>query len=459
MNKILLLLLIGLTLQTSVNSQVLSSLNKLVGKTGTSKNIEGEITNLSAETISSLTLTATDGSKSWSENFAGLNILPNAKASFEMTQAVELKNGERNISIAISKINGKDNKDNTTTTVTARGFDLQRPVVVEEATGTWCGFCVRGHVFMNKFGDLYPEYFIGIAVHNSDPMVVTAYDSGLNKYPKFPGYPSAIVSRDTFLDPADMEIPFLDAASKPTEVDLSAKATYDKNTNALTITATSTPGKNLIAAKFFIALVEQGVTGTTAAYNQANYYTNNQLGPMGGYESKPNPVPASQMVYNHVARALYGAVNGITGSIKSPWLKGKEITYVNDSYTIPAEFNIANLKAVVGVMDNNNHFLNVVEIPIEAAAASSEVINNNLFSISPNPFANYTTANIELSAPQSVSMKIINSLGQVVSSKDFGVLSGKQSLPIYGAELQNGIYFVHMQIGNQLATKEVVLVK
>ncbi|HMG14845.1 MAG TPA: Omp28-related outer membrane protein [Saprospiraceae bacterium] len=454
MNKFLLLLLVGLTFQLTVNSQVITSINKIVGKTGASKNITGEILNNGSETVTSLSLTASDGNKSWTENFTGLNIAPKTTASFEMTQAVELIKGEKNITVALSKVNGNVINPNNTN-ITARGLDLIRSVVVEEATGTWCGWCVRGHVFMNKLSEEYPGYFVGIAVHNNDPMVVDAYDSGF----KAASFPTAKVARDTFLNPSDIEIPFLDAAAKPADVALTASATYDKDTKALIFKATTTPTKNMVAAKFFIALVEDGVTGSGSGWDQANYYTNNQNGPMGGYENKPNPVPAANMVYNHVARALFGSVNGISGSIKSPWLKGKEISYVYDNYTIPSDFNIANLRAVVGVLDNNNRFANVVEIPVQEALSSSEVFNHNLVTISPNPFSETSYANIELTEAKSVSMKIMNSLGQVVVAKNYGQLNGKQSLPIYGNDLQKGLYFINMQIGDQTATKEVILIK
>ena len=54
-----------------------------------------------------------------------------------------------------------------------------------------------------------------------------------------------------------------------------------------------------------MALTEDGVRRVmTSGYNQVNAYAGNALGPMGGFESLPNPVPAAQMVYDHVARVL-----------------------------------------------------------------------------------------------------------------------------------------------------------
>ncbi|MBL7832200.1 MAG: hypothetical protein JNK41_14330, partial [Saprospiraceae bacterium] len=185
---------------------------------------------------------------------------------------------------------------------------ILHPVVVEEATGTWCGFCVRGAVYMDQLTEKYGDDFVGIAVHNgtNDPMVVPTYDQGTTNFPNFSGFPSAIVARKHLVSPEDIETPFLQEAAIAPTVDLTATATYDKVTRELVVNLSSTTTKNYVAPKFFIALIEDGVTGTSAGYNQSNYYSGGSLGPMGGFENLPNPVPANQMVYNHVARALFG---------------------------------------------------------------------------------------------------------------------------------------------------------
>lgn len=338
---------------------------------------------------------------------------------------------------------------------------ILHPVVVEEATGTWCGFCVRGAVYMDQLTEKYGDDFVGIAVHNgtNDPMVVPTYDQGTTNFPNFSGFPSAIVARKHLVSPEDIETPFLQEAAIAPTVDLTATATYDKVTRELVVNLSSTTTKNYVAPKFFIALIEDGVTGTSAGYNQSNYYSGGSLGPMGGFENLPNPVPANQMVYNHVARALFGGFNGLSGSIKSPWLANKTATYEYSGYIIPEEFNIAKCHVVVGVMSNENKFLNAAKISLEEATASVTLNADHKVMISPNPI--YGTSYIQVNNPnaEDLSIKMYNNFGVMVASQNYGRMSGLNSLPIVSDNLGSGTYFIHVLIGNERVVKQIAVVK
>jgi hypothetical protein len=52
--------------------------------------------------------------------------------------------------------------------------------VGEEKTGSWCGWCPRGAVALAQM-ETTPN-FIGIAVHNADPMTISSYDGGIGTY-------------------------------------------------------------------------------------------------------------------------------------------------------------------------------------------------------------------------------------------------------------------------------------
>jgi hypothetical protein len=68
--------------------------------------------------------------------------------------------------------------------------------LVEEYTGTWCGWCTRGLVAMKKLAETYGDDFIGVAYHNGDPMeIMTQYPSPVQ------GFPSAFVERNYDVDP------------------------------------------------------------------------------------------------------------------------------------------------------------------------------------------------------------------------------------------------------------------
>src|SRR5699024_9870565 len=118
---------------------------------------------------------------------------------------IVLAAGTNTLSVTVSNVNGEgqdDNADDDTksTTITPVEVATGKIVVGEEATGTWCGWCPGGHVFMDYMETKYSGYWAGIAVHNNDPMVDQTYDTGIGT--KIQGYPSALVNRRTAIDPS-----------------------------------------------------------------------------------------------------------------------------------------------------------------------------------------------------------------------------------------------------------------
>ena len=64
----------------------------------------------------------------------------------------------------------------------------QHRPLIEEYTGTWCGWCPRGFTGMEMLRETFGEDFIGVAIHNQDPMAVLT----TSQYPSnIQGFPSA----------------------------------------------------------------------------------------------------------------------------------------------------------------------------------------------------------------------------------------------------------------------------
>ncbi len=447
------------------DAQIVNITSKNYGKTGVNRKVSGTLANNGSDTLSSVTLEWTDGVTPHKETFTGLSIAPYTTGTFDLTDEITLIEGSIPVNVKASNPNGLDDFDpsNDTLSTVFTGYTLntKKGVLAEEATGTWCQWCPRGAVFMNLMKEEYGDQFAGVAVHNNDPMVVTAYDQGYAAFPGFGGYPTIIMNKKDILNSDaytfDIELPFLKSASQAPDVEITATATYKKDTKELTISATATANSALTGANFFMALIENEVTGETSSYDQVNVYAGGAFGLMGGFGTLPNPVPAAQMVYNHVARALFGTFNGIEGSIVSPLPAGTPYAYDNTGYTIPDGYVISNMRAIIAVLGSNNQVINVIEIPLEEATSTHDIFNNKLASVSPNPFSEITYVNLDMNDEKEVSMQVFNSLGQIVAAKDYGKLSGKQSLPFHANSLSNGMYFIHLQVGDQLVTKQVVL--
>ena len=107
--------------------------------------------------------------------------------------------GNYPLTVTVTSANGASNKDVAPThtgMVNIMDFVPVHRVLVEEYTGTWCGWCTRGLVAMQLLAETFSDDFIGVAYHNGDPMEIM-YDYPSNVQ----GFPSAFVERYYDVDP------------------------------------------------------------------------------------------------------------------------------------------------------------------------------------------------------------------------------------------------------------------
>ena len=214
----------------------------------------------------------------------------------------------------------------------------QKVVLVEEGTGTWCQWCPRGEVYAKELADNYPGQYVFVAVHAGDVMESTEYyeSTGLT------ALPSGQIDRSfsSQLDPfseihADMSQQL--ALTPPASI--AVATSWEESTREMTITLTA-DFEEALTGDYRLAtiVVEDGVTGPPPSYSQSNQYAGGGEGPMGGYESLPNPIPAGIMVYNHVGRAVPGGYNGAAESLPNTIEAGSTHSF-SYSYTVPEAYD------------------------------------------------------------------------------------------------------------------------
>ena len=97
--------------------------------------------------------------------------------------------GMQPITFRITKVNGEANEDDNPAAVYTVAYLTEYPKhkpLMEEYTGTWCGWCPRGMVAMEAMTEIYGDDFVGVAWHNSDPMQITNnYPNEVNGFPHF----------------------------------------------------------------------------------------------------------------------------------------------------------------------------------------------------------------------------------------------------------------------------------
>lgn len=399
------------------------------------------VTNNGSNTITSLTIDWNDGTAH--PQTVSVNIAPGA--SSQVTHPVNVIYAtavESNINVTITQVNGATDgnpSDNTGSALHNTVSQLaSKNVVFEEGTGTWCGYCPRGAVTMDYMDANYPNGFIGIAVHNSDPMMVSAYDAGA----AFSGFPAANVDRallDVPVGQSQWTTYYNQRIGMIVPAAISATSSGTGSNVTINVTATFYTPFSAANYRLGVIMVENNVTGTTSGYNQVNYYAGGSLGPMGGYESLPDPVPAANMVYNHVGRALLGGYAGQTGSVPTTITDGQAVNY-SFNYTVPASSTRANMHAVVVLIDQNNgEIVNATELSVEQVGIAENVASIDM-KVFPNPAADYV--NVSFEADGNYTMKITDMQGREVVSVDYSDLYGAQSIALPTADLMNGNYIV-----------------
>ena len=434
-----------------------SFINQISGIAGLSYDVVATARNLGVLDINSFDLTYNYNGVDLTESITGLNLV--SLDTYEHTFATQLTPvlGNNDLTVSISNVNGAGDDDPTDDSkvisidpiVPAAG----KIVVGEEATGTWCQWCPRGAVYMDLFQEQYSDYWIGIAVHNGDPMTDVVYDAGIGTM--IGGYPSAVVDRGADVDPSAMNADFLDRLlTEPTGVIMNG-ATWDPVSRGLDVSVKSTFSQSVTNSyKLACALTEDGVTGTDASYNQSNAYAGGGNGVMGGYESLPSSVPAAQMVYDHVARSIAPSFEG--SSIFFPaTVNAGESVISNYSFTLPADWDENNMHIVGLLISPDGRIDNAGSTTIAEAVSNGFEVGPNLglfggfdyqiddaLKVYPNPAS--ADLNIILTTVKvaSSNMIVYNAQGQVMNEIEINSNSGSWKYTIDISDYAPGVYAV-----------------
>jgi thiol-disulfide isomerase/thioredoxin len=324
-----------------------------------------------------------------------------------------------------------------------------KKVLCEEGTGTWCGWCPEGAVLLDFLKENYSESWIGIAVHNSDPMTVQDYDESMSQF--LLGFPSGLIDRNGGAKSIQAFQPAFSEQMKqipPASVEIE-NISWDLTTRLLSFD---------VVAKFCAdysgnlrlnaVIVENGVTGTASGFNQSNYFSGDES-QMGGYENLPDPVPAADMVYNHVARSILSGWDGAESSVSTSLLEDQEVSY-SYSYTIPADYNENHIE-IVGMLINNadGTILNANDKSIEHIVGVNEINSLSEVQVYPNP----TRGIIHIDKLENAKITICNLLGETIKKLD-----GVNGTTIIDLQNQlSGTYLLKIQQKDKLFTHKVIL--
>lgn len=446
-------------------------INSVNGLAGQNQEVSAKIRNLGQNDINSFDITFTyAGGTPVMESVSSVNIASLDYYTYTFSTPLPLVSGSQPLQVKISNINGQGQDDDATDDAKSITISTITPapdkiVVGEEATGTWCQWCPRGAVFNDMMTEKYEGFWAGIAVHNNDPMTVTTYDNGIGAL--ISGFPSELVDRGTAIDPSGTEAQFIQRIVIPPSASITNGASYDPNTGELNVTLTY-DFQNAVSGNWKVAcvLTEDSLSGSGQAWSQQNAYSGGASGEMGGFENLPNPVPASLMNYNGVARAINPSFNGSSSLLPSTINAG-------DSHTVCFTFQLNSAwdpqqMHIIGMLINPSNRIDNGSISTIAEATTNGLgtcdseasIKQNkvfgTFELYPNPSNGMSYISVNNSTSQNVELTITDLTGKVIAQRSYH-FSGKQVLPINTSHFANGTYFVTVKNGNNINRKKLIV--
>lgn len=277
------------------------------------------VVNNSAKPITEITYTINIDGQEGEEKNLKLNspIESLSSGSLPLTAAFE-DEGVHTIEFVLSKVNGNENineQKSAEYSIIALEKSADRVSVVEEQTGTWCGWCPRGHVALDRLNKELGDKVVTLAGHITngasqvDPMSIFQLDNNSTQAEALAdygyvtmniaqmlgggGFPGAMFDRVVAADPyvganttkgkngtyeyGATDLVNLLKEGNPSEADFSMTASWadDKNTDIKVDLTTTFNYDRFGSFPYGVAFVlsENGMTGKGATWKQLNYFS------------------------------------------------------------------------------------------------------------------------------------------------------------------------------------------
>lgn len=442
--------------------------------TGGECEIQAMVSNNGAETINSIDIAyEIDGKK----EVQSATMLTGPIATMEqgvisLMVDVPAESGQYIFDLTVDKVNGKtdenDMNDKGQAGILGITKSSPRKTVIEEGTGTWCGWCPRGIAGMEKMAELYPDNFVGIAIHVDDILEIEDYAPLIGS---FTGFPSALIDRlgitDPYLGDNATSLDFglgdvfegYNARLCEASLEMSAEWADDSQT-AIDVTSVARFNFNnaeSVPYKMTYVIVEDGITAESIGEAQANYYNEFFYSFLMGGD--PDALPEdlqrfrnaeasiTDITFNDVAVAVYDCM-GIEGSFEGVIEEGAEKTH---TYTLnlPETVRDKNNITVIGMLldDATGEVVNAEEIKLGESTIGIEETASGTFK------ADASAANGMLVVTSNAAG---TTMAQVYTMD--GVLAG--SFEFAGQAVLNvgrGAYIVRLTDGSNVIVKKVLL--
>lgn len=241
-------------------------------------------------------------------------------------------------------------------------YEAPHRVLLEEGTGSWCGYCPLGFLAMDYIEATYGDMVTEVSVHNDDPFALASYDQFL----QLGGYPMGRVNRGPVVAPAVLApetgvYSFSSASGEETFVDMIERALSVPAEGEVEISrALVGDGIVTVDTEVRFALDRADcdynllavVTEDRLPYYQSNYLSG-MSDPLLGEWGKGDP----QMYYEYpaVARGVAGTGFYGEGGLLPTEFKAGEKASARLRFALPQSVkNVENVRIAVVLIDGAN---------------------------------------------------------------------------------------------------------
>ncbi|RYZ54790.1 MAG: Omp28-related outer membrane protein [Sphingobacteriales bacterium] len=340
----------------------------------------------------------------------------------------------------------------------------QKYVLAEEGTGTWCGHCTDGAVFLENVVASSTRV-IPVSVHDNDPMEIPDGAAVFSEYN--PAFPNAAIDRvvhvnssRVFMNRSHWQNMANTQLAKSPDFAVTVQHGYSAATRQLTVKVTAKALKGMMGSYNINAyVVEDSVIGGSA-YDQANYYDGT-----AGHKYQGQGASISGFMHMQVLRSMLGGPWGSSGIIMTnPTLNSMATkTY---TYTLPGSSNFGRWR-VIGLVQKQNTadkddrvILNAIQAKITPGTLGLENLAKPLGSlaITPNPASDLISVRGETQYGADVTISIVNTLGQKLKEEIIRENNQQFEIGIPVTDLAAGLYFVNVttSFGEKVSQKLII---
>ncbi len=360
----------------------------------------------------------------------------------------------------------------------------QKYTLLEEGTGTWCGYCPDGSQRIQQtIEPTYPRA-ICVSFHNGDAMELSGdpFNSAF-----ITGFPGATIDRKMWThapDPASQnvnrgywgtDVGVQDAITPNFQVDL--LGLYDTTTRTITLTVTGKALSTLTGNYRINAYVIEDSITNAGSNKQKSYmyasasswYFNQCQSPCGTTCNSCAYLPDSMYSHMHVVTKVLANSGSIWGdtAFTNPaagTIKSKTYTYVIPSTTPYKYVKVVGFVQKYGTATTDREIQNAAIAKVRlmkksvVGIAEMKQIADNI-EIYPNPAYGNIHVSTTLNTPSEVKITITNVLGEVVSQNVYQPNGTMFSENISLANIPNGIYVMNFVTGEEKVTRQFVISK